>query len=95
MTQAAGNKHAAFNSGNAIRRRDAECIGAEIVGFRFLWFRICRIQNFIALSDNVPDRLPTMSDGNWATGAVREHHMRIDAQLLINCRNNVSGRDGV
>lgn len=90
MTEFAGNEHAALNSGNAIMRRRAECIGTEIVGFRFLWFRIFRMQELIVLPDNVPDRLPTMSDGNRATCAVREHCMRIDPQLLIDRGHDVS-----
>ncbi len=49
----------------------------------------CCGSTIIELPDNVPDRLSAMSNRDWATGAVREHRMRIDAQLLVDRGHDV------
>ena len=39
--------------------------------------------DFMCFPDNVPDGLSAVSNRDWATGTVKEHCMRIDAQLLV------------
>lgn len=54
-----------------------------------------RQKRFSQLADDVPDGLAAMRDGQRPTGAIRQHRMRIDAQLLVDCGNDVGGGDGV